>query len=65
MAAACDIDALDDIDVAGVEPRNGGMLYDPEPGGDSSCIDDGSGDAYIVATDRGDGHRRRRSAGPG
>ncbi len=54
MAAACDIDALSDIDVAGVDPRNGGTLYAPDPG-DSSCIDNGSGDAYIVASDRGDG----------
>ena len=54
MADACDIDALGDIDPAGVDPRNGGTLYAPGPG-DSSCVDDGSGDAYIVSTDRGDG----------
>ena len=54
MSAACDIDALGDIDVTGVDPRNGGTLYAPDPD-DSSCIDNGSGDAYIVATDRGDG----------
>jgi hypothetical protein len=54
MADACDIDALGDIDPAGVDPRNGGTLYAPGLG-DESCIDDGSGDAYIVATDHGDG----------
>ncbi len=54
MADACDIDALGDIDPAGVDPRNGGTLYAPGLG-DESCVDDGSGDAYIVATDHGDG----------
>ena len=54
LAAACDIDALEGIDVAGVDPRNGGVLYEPDPGA-ASCVDNGSGDAYIVATDRGEG----------
>lgn len=50
----CDIDVLDDIDVAGVEPRHGGVLYQPEVGSET-CIDDGLGAAYIVATDQGEG----------
>jgi hypothetical protein len=54
LAAACDIDALEGVDVAGVDPRNGGVLYEPDPGA-ASCVDNGSGDAYIVATDRGEG----------
>lgn len=54
MADACDIEVLDGIDPAGVEPRNGGVLFAPEPDA-TSCIDDGSGDAYVVATDRGEG----------
>jgi hypothetical protein len=54
LAAACDIDALEGIDVADVDPRNGGVLYEPDPGA-TSCVDNGSGDAYIVATDRGEG----------
>jgi Domain of unknown function (DUF4350) len=54
LSAACDIDALAGVDVGGVEPRNGGVLYEPGAGA-SSCVDNGSGDAYIVATDRGDG----------
>ena len=40
--------------MAGVDPRNGGVLYEPDPGA-ASCVDNGSGDAYIVATDRGEG----------
>jgi len=54
LAAACDIDALEGIDPSGVDPRNGGVLYEPDPGA-SSCVDNGSGDAYIVATEQGDG----------
>jgi hypothetical protein len=54
LAGRCEIDALDGIDVAAIEPRNGGVLYQPPPGADS-CVDDSSGAAYIVATDRGDG----------
>jgi hypothetical protein len=54
LAAACDIDALEGVDVAGVDPRNGGVLYEPDPGA-ASCVDNGSGDAYIVATGRGEG----------
>jgi hypothetical protein len=54
LSAACDIDALAGVDVGGIEPRNGGVLYEPDPGA-SSCVDNGSGDAYIVATDRGEG----------
>jgi Domain of unknown function (DUF4350) len=54
LEAACDIDPLDGLDVADVDPRNGGVLYAPDPG-DASCIDNGSGDAYIVTRDRGEG----------
>jgi hypothetical protein len=54
IAGRCEIDALDGIDVADIEPRNGGVLY--EPGRSSqSCVDDGLGGAYIVATNRGQG----------
>jgi hypothetical protein len=49
----CEIDALDGIDVAGVEPRRGGVLYRP-PGDADGCIGDGFG-SYIVARDQGDG----------
>ena len=50
----CEIDALDGVDVAGIEPRNGGVLY--RPGGRAQpCIQDGLGAAYIVATDRAEG----------
>lgn len=54
MAGRCEIDALDGIDVGGVEPRNGGVLYGTSGPGDM-CIDDGIGGAYVVATDRGEG----------
>ena len=54
IAGRCEIDALADIDVAGIEPRNGGVLYDPGLGS-QTCVDDGLGAAYIVATDRGQG----------
>jgi hypothetical protein len=54
LAGRCEIAALDGIDVADIEPRNGGVLYQPPPGADT-CVDDSSGAAYIVATDRGDG----------
>ena len=50
----CEIDALDGIDVAGVVPRNGGVLYQPD-GAAQRCIEDGRGAAYIVATDRSEG----------
>jgi hypothetical protein len=53
LGSACDVAALDDIDVGGVEPWAGGVLYDVPPGSDG-CLDDGDG-AYIVATPRGDG----------
>jgi hypothetical protein len=54
LAGRCEIDALDDVDVAGIEPRNGGVLYRPD-GGSATCIDDSLGAAYIVATGRGQG----------
>jgi len=54
MIGRCDIDALDGIDVAGAEPRNGGALYEP-PDASQTCIDDGFGGAYIVATGQGQG----------
>jgi hypothetical protein len=49
----CGIDALDGIDVGGIEPRNGGVLYDA-PAGSDTCIGDGPF-AYVVATDQGEG----------
>lgn len=50
----CEIDALDGVDVAGVDPRNGGVLY--RAGGSADrCVEDGLGAAYIVATGRGEG----------
>jgi hypothetical protein len=49
----CEIDALDGVDVGGVEPRNGGVLFDA-PGSSETCINDGPF-AYIAATDQGDG----------
>lgn len=54
IVGRCEIDALADIDVAGIEPRNGGVLYDAEIGS-QTCVDDGLGAAYIVATDQGQG----------
>ena len=52
----CQIGALDDIDVADVDPRNGGVLYDAGAGaGIDVCITDGMRAAYIVATDQGQG----------
>jgi hypothetical protein len=54
IAGRCEIDALDDIDVAGIQPRNGGVLYDPGVAS-QACVEDGLGSAYIVATDRGQG----------
>jgi len=50
----CQISAFDDIDVSGVDPRNGGVLYDAGSG-DDVCITDGLRSAYVVATDQGDG----------
>lgn len=49
----CEIDALDGIEVGDIEPRNGGVLYQPQGPADT-CVDGGFG-AYIVATDRGAG----------
>lgn len=54
MAGRCRIDALDHLDLAGIEPRNGGVLFWP-PAGAQACIDDGQGAAYIVADDQGAG----------
>jgi hypothetical protein len=54
LGGDCQIDALGDVDVAGVEPRHGGVLYEP-PAGSDACLSDGSGAAYIVATDQGSG----------
>jgi uncharacterized protein DUF4350 len=65
LGSACDIAALDGIDVGGVEPWAGGTLYDV-PAGSDGCLGDGLGtglgdgdgfgnEAYIVATPRGDG----------
>lgn len=49
----CEIDVLDGIEVGGIEPRNGGVLYQPDGPADT-CVDGAFG-AYIVATDRGAG----------
>lgn len=54
LDGSCDIGALDGVDVAGVEPRNGGVLYDPGSGGET-CLSDGGGAAFLVASDRGQG----------
>jgi hypothetical protein len=69
LGSACDIAALDGIDVGGVEPWAGGTLFDV-PAGSEGCLGDGFGDAdgfgdgdddgfgdeaYIVATPRGEG----------
>ncbi len=54
LTGRCEIDALDGIDVAGIEPRNGGVLY--RSGGASElCVESSLGTAYIVATSRGEG----------
>jgi hypothetical protein len=50
----CEIDPLAGIDVAAVRPRHGGVLYQA-PIGSATCIDDGDGHAYLVATGEGDG----------
>lgn len=52
-ASRCDVAPLDDLDVRGVEPRNGGVLYDV-PAGAGSCLGNGE-EAYIVATPRAAG----------
>ena len=53
LRQGCEIDALAGIDVAGVEPGNGGVLYRPPLGSTPASAADGS--AFLVATDRGDG----------
>jgi hypothetical protein len=50
----CEIDPLAGIDVDGIRPRHGGVLYRP-PLGSDSCIDDTDGSAYLVATGEGGG----------
>lgn len=54
LAGRCEIDALDGLDLAAVEPYNAGALYDA-PARADSCIDDVGGRAHVVATDRGEG----------
>ena len=54
LTGRCEIDALDDVDVGGIEPRNGGVLYDPGPRS-ATCVDDNLGAAYIVTTEQGEG----------
>ena len=59
----CDIDPLDGIDVAGIEPRNGGVLYQA-PVGSAACIDDGRRRRPTSSPPtEGAGDRRGRSAG--
>jgi hypothetical protein len=53
LASRCEIGALDGIDVAGIAPRNGGVLYRPRGAADT-CVEHAGG-AYIVATGRGEG----------
>jgi hypothetical protein len=52
--SVCDIAPLDDLDVWGVQPRRGGVVYEVPLASASSCLGDGDG-AYIVATSRGAG----------
>jgi hypothetical protein len=54
LNGACEIRALEGIDVAAVEPRNGGVLYQP-PVGSETCLDGAGGAAHIVATEEGAG----------
>jgi Domain of unknown function (DUF4350) len=51
----CEIDPLTGIDVSAVRPRHGGVLYH-SPVGSDTCLDDGSGSAYVVVTGEGDGN---------
>ena len=51
IARRCEIDALDGIEVADVEPRSGGVLY-RSGGAGERCIENGVGAAYVVATGR-------------
>jgi hypothetical protein len=53
-ARRCAIGALDGLDLADVQPRGGGVLYDV-PEGSESCVGDRADGAFIVATDRGAG----------
>jgi hypothetical protein len=50
----CDIGALDGIEVSGIDPHNGGVLYQA-PVGAATCIDAPTSGAYVVATDEGSG----------
>jgi hypothetical protein len=52
-AVRCDVQPIANLDLAAIEPRNGGVLYEVPPGADA-CIR-GDGDAYIVATNEGAG----------
>jgi hypothetical protein len=54
LREGCEIDPLAGIDVAGVRPRHGGVLYRP-PLGSDSCIGGSDGSAFLVATAEGDG----------
>jgi hypothetical protein len=51
---SCDIGALEGIEVSGIDPHNGGVLYQA-PVGSATCIDDPTGAAHVVATDEGAG----------
>ncbi len=51
---ACDVPALAGLDLAAVDPRGGGALYEV-PAGADGCLVAPGGDAYIVATDEGAG----------
>jgi hypothetical protein len=50
----CDVAALDDVDLAGIDPLGGGALYEV-PAGSDGCVVAPAGGAYIVAADAGAG----------
>jgi hypothetical protein len=50
----CGIAPLSNLDLARVDPDGGGLLY-ALPAEGEGCLDDTRGDAYIVATPRGEG----------
>jgi hypothetical protein len=54
VTGRCEIDALGGVDVAGIEPRHGGVLFEPDAGS-TSCVGDQPGVGYIIATDQGTG----------
>lgn len=53
-AVPCDIGALADVDLAGIDPLGGGALYEV-PAGSDGCVVAPAGAGYMVATDAGAG----------